>query len=161
MSLLTRTSLRATLSAGLIAALAAPALADEAGRGLRTPLLPSYRQECAACHVAYPPGLLPAASWQRLLGDLNNHYGSDASLDPATRQQLHAWLVANAGASRRVAEPPPQDRITRSSWFSREHREVAAGVWRSPAVKSAANCNACHARAEQGDFNEHDVRVPR
>ena len=26
------------------------------------PLLPKYRQECSACHVAYPPGMLPTAS---------------------------------------------------------------------------------------------------
>ena len=49
----------------------------------------------AACHVTCPPGLLPAATWQR------------------------------------------------------------------PAVKSASNCAACHTRADQGDFDEHTVRIPR
>jgi hypothetical protein len=29
--------------------------------------LPKYRQECAACHIAYPPGMLPADSWRRIL----------------------------------------------------------------------------------------------
>jgi hypothetical protein len=27
------------------------------------PLLPQYKQECAACHLAYPAGMLPAKSW--------------------------------------------------------------------------------------------------
>lgn len=153
--------LRALLSVCLMAAFNTPATADQEGRALRAPLLPSYQQECAACHLAYPPGLLPAPSWQRLLGDLPHHYGSDASLDPATRQALQTWLVANAGTYKRVSEAPPQDRITRSAWFTRKHREVAPGAWRLPAVKSAANCTACHAQAEQGDFNEHDVRIPR
>ena len=41
------------------------AWADAATAG-SVPLLPKYQQECAACHVAYPPGMLPADSWQRL-----------------------------------------------------------------------------------------------
>ena len=48
-----------------------------------------------ACHVAYPPGLLPAASWQRLMANLPRHFGTDASLDAATAQaSCRAWLDA-------------------------------------------------------------------
>jgi mono/diheme cytochrome c family protein len=28
-------------------------------------------------------------------------------------------------------------------------------------VKSAANCIACHTQADQGNFDEHTVRIPR
>lgn len=135
--------------------------ADEHGRIANIPLLPKYQQECAACHLAYPPGLLPASSWQRLMNNLPHHFGTDASLDAATVQQLSTWLTANAGTYRRVREAPPDDRITRSAWFVREHDEISAATWKLPAVKSAANCAACHIRAEQGVFNEHDVRIPR
>ena len=143
-----------------LAACAGVARADD-DRRTRAPLLPKYQQECAACHVAYPPGLLPAPSWQRLLANLPRHYGTDASVDPATLKELSGWLVANAGAGRRGGEEPPQDRITQSAWFVRKHREVPAATWRLPAVKSPANCAACHTQAEQGDFNEHRVRIPR
>jgi len=136
---------------------AGTARADD--RGLRVPMLPAYRQECAACHVAYAPGLLPAASWRRLMGNLPQHFGTDASLDATTVQALTAWLEANA--SQRRADPPPQDRITRSAWFQREHREVPADAWQRPAVRSASNCTACHAGAAEGDFSEHRVRIPR
>jgi mono/diheme cytochrome c family protein len=147
----------------LVAALglAQPALADSNERAARAPLSPAYKQECAVCHVAYPPGMLPAVSWQRLMSNLGRHYGTDASLDPAMVRELSAWLTTNAGTYRRVAEAPPEDRITRSAWFIRKHDEVPAAAWRLAAVKSAANCNACHARADQGDFNERNVRIPR
>jgi hypothetical protein len=125
------------------------------------PLLPRYQQECAACHVAYPPGMLPAESWQRVVNGLPNHFGTDASLDAETVRQLWAWLAANAGAARRSGEQPPEDRITRSAWFVHEHDEVPASTWKLPAVKSPANCAACHAQAEQGDFDEHRVHIPR
>ena len=152
----------AALVLGLIAAVAGQrAWADQRQPAAGAPVSPKYRQECAACHIAYPPGMLPAASWQRLMNNLPSHYGSDASLDPATVKELSAWLAANAGTHKRVGEAPPQDRITRSAWFIREHDEVAISAWKLPAVKSPANCTACHAQADQGDFNEHRVRIPR
>jgi len=134
--------------------------ADDDLRGLRLSLSPKYRQECATCHVAYPPGMLPAESWQRLLNNLTRHFGADASLDAASLKELSAWLGNNAGTYRGAREAPPHDRITASPWFRRKHDEVSAAAWKRPAVKSPANCSACHARADQGDFNERNVRVP-
>ena len=137
--------------------------ADEhAAQGIA--LLPKYQKECAACHIAYPPGLLPAASWQRLMSRLPQHFGTDASLDAATTKELSDWLKAHAGTSRRVRRDPsslPEDRISRAGWFTRQHGEIAAKTWRLAAVKSASNCAACHTQAEQGDFSEHNVRIPR
>jgi len=155
---------RALIAAAVaLAAMAAAgaAIADEGKHALRVPPLPKYQEECAACHVAYPPGLLPAASWRRVMNSLPRHYGADASLDPATVKELSTWLVANAGSYRRVREEPPQDRITQSAWFLRKHDEVPARTWKLPAVKNPSNCVACHAQADQGDFNEHNVRLPR
>jgi mono/diheme cytochrome c family protein len=133
----------------------------EGQRGRRVPLLPKYQQECAACHIAYPPGMLPAASWQKLMATLPRHYGSDASLDAASVKELSGWLSANAGTYKRVSEAPPENRITRSAWFVRKHDEVPTSAWKRAAVKSASNCSACHTQAAQGDFNEHNVRIPR
>lgn len=122
-----------------------------------------FQQECASCHTPYAPGLLPAASWQRLMGKLDKHYGTDASLDVASTREIGQWLQANAGTYRRVSEEPPQDRITKSAWFLRKHREgeVPADVWKRPSVGSPANCGACHTNAAQGNFNEREVRIPR
>lgn len=151
-----------SLLAACVLLAAAPARADEHERALRVPLHPKYQQECGACHIAYPPGMLPAASWRRLMNDLPHHFGTDASLDEATLRELAGWLDANAGSGRRSsATPPPQDRITRSAWFVHEHDELPAEVWKRPAVKSAANCAACHTRADQGDFRERHIRIPR
>ncbi len=143
---------------------AAPALADDARANTRLPLLPAYKQECSSCHIAFPPGMLPAASWQRLMTNLPRHFGTDASLDAATVSQISEWLQAHATIDARAhgnAALPPEDRITRSPWFMREHREVAAATWQRPSVKSPSNCAACHTRAEQGDFSEHNIRIPR
>ena len=134
--------------------------ADDDQRPPSVSFLPRYKQECAACHVAFPPGMLPADSWRRLMSNLPRHYGTDASLDASAVSELAIWLGANAG-NRWVRDAPPEDRITKSAWFIRKHDELSAGVWKRPAVKSAANCAACHTQADQGDFNEHAVRIPR
>ena len=150
------------LAACLLCSLAPAAMADgDVGRP-GVPLLPAYRTECSACHVAYPPGLLPAASWQGVMQNLPQHYGTDASLEPAQVAELSAWLQAHAGTARRMGTAaPPEDRITRSALFIRTHDEVPAAAWQRPAIKSRANCGACHPKADQGDFNEHQVRIPR
>jgi hypothetical protein len=125
------------------------------------PVLPKYVQECSACHIAYPLGALPNASWHRLLQNLPRHFGTDASVDPATLKEISAWIDANTETWRRVADAPPEDRITRSAWFQRKHRELEPASWKLAGGKSPSNCAACHPRAEQGDFNEHRVRIPR
>ncbi|MEO8804750.1 MAG: diheme cytochrome c [Burkholderiaceae bacterium] len=154
-----RPSWRALLFALLCVSQAA--IADGDLRIAPAVVLPQYKTECAACHVAYPPGLLPASTWQHVMGNLPRHYGTDASLDDATVAQLSAWLSANAATNRRFREVPPEDRITRSAWFIRKHDEVPAATWKRPAIKSASNCAACHSGAEQGDFNERNVNIPR
>ena len=127
----------------------------------RFTLSTAYVQECGACHTAYPPALLPKESWQRLMGRLDAHYGTDATLDAAAQKSIGDWLQAHAGSDKRVRSAPPDDRITHGDWFVREHREVPAAAWTRPAIKSASNCSACHRGANEGDYDEDRVSVPR
>lgn len=120
-----------------------------------------YAQECGSCHLAYPANLLPKASWRRVMNGLEKHYGSDASLDAATVQQIDRWLQTQGGQGQRAREEPPQDRITRSAWFERKHREVSAATFKRASIQTAANCAVCHRDAAQGDFEEDRVRIPK
>ena len=144
----------------LLATLAALPAVRADGPALPRVVLPAYTAECAACHLPYPSALLPAASWRRIMGGLDRHFGTDASLDAATVQQVGDWLQVHAGTGKRAREQPPEDRITRSAWFERKHREIAPVVWKLPSVKSAANCAACHGSADQDRFGERELRVP-
>lgn len=124
---------------------------------------PKLREECGSCHIVYPPNMLPAASWRVLMANLNKHFGSDASLDSATQREL-SDLLQNQGKGRAeiAANGQPVIRISQTSWFLDEHEEeVSPRTWRNPKVKSAANCGACHTKADQGRFGEHEVRIPR
>lgn len=152
------------MAASLIATDAATAGDGHRRERAATPQLAAYAEECGACHLPYPPALLPPESWQRLMSNLPRHFGTDASLAPPMRAALDSWLQWHAGRSqrpRRDAAAPPEDRITRSTWFRREHREVPAATWSHADVASPSRCDACHAGATQGDFDEHAVRLPR
>lgn len=129
------------------------------------PMMPAnmpkaYAQECAACHTAYPPGMLPKQSWQRIMTGLDKHFGTDATIDDATVKQLSAWLQTHGGTYKRVADVPPNDRITQSTWFVRKHRAIEPSVWKLPSVKSAANCAACHTSADKGIFDDDNLQLP-
>ena len=135
---------------------AGPVLAD----GHRyTATDPAWKAECGSCHVAYPPALLPAASWRALMAGLDKHFGTDASLDPASAARITTFLERNAGRERDASAKAPL-RITETRWFQHKHDEVPNSVWKSPKVKSPSNCAACHAGAEHGDFSEDNVQIP-
>lgn len=145
----------AYMLAMLAAVLLAPAEADD---GLPAAVNATWHTECGACHVPYPPKLLPARSWREVMGGLDRHFGTDASLDPTAAAGVAAFLEQHAGRDR---GEPPTIRITETAWFRRKHRKVSPVVWRRAEVRSPANCAACHPAAGRGGYDEHAVRLPR
>ena len=136
-------------------------LALWSGAGAAEPDEQVWREECSACHIAYPARFLPAASWQEMMRTLDEHFGADASVDAATAEKISRYLTAAARSSSRAKSSPPGLRITESRWFVHEHDEISARQWRNPKIKSAANCGACHQDAEAGRFNERSVNIPK
>ena len=145
----------------LLAVLTLPALADR----LPVPNHPLYLEECGSCHLAYPPQLLDAHSWLHVMNGLDKHFGSDASLEEKRRAAIADFLGRNAGGRKTSvtadAKGQPLLRISDTAWFKRKHREIDAAVWKRAAVKSPANCAACHARAADGDWGERSVTIPK
>jgi nitrate/TMAO reductase-like tetraheme cytochrome c subunit len=121
---------------------------------------PLVKAECGSCHIAYPSQLLSASAWRALMSGLDKHFGTDASLDPQTAATITTFLEQNAGRKRSLSASSTL-RISETRWFVHEHDEVSGSVWKSPKVKSPSNCAACHSNAEQGDFNEHSVHIPK
>lgn len=133
---------------------------------------PMYVKECGGCHTAYAPGLLPARSWQKMMNELDNHFGEDASLDEPERLAILRWLTDYAADAqnatmlmRRIAASIPRgaqpQRITETPLFRHQHDEVPAHIWKRAKIGSKANCGACHTRANEGRYPEREVRIPR
>lgn len=120
-----------------------------------------WKSECSACHVAYPAQLLPVASWDAIMKNLDKHFGSDASIDAASTAEILAYLNTNASHRKFETTTKPILRITETRWFQSQHDEVPNRLWKDPRVKSASNCAACHTKADSGNFNERFVHLPR
>lgn len=164
----------AMLAIGL--AMSAAHADDDEGRGSKygkyggedrgKPLQPAqlnakWQKECSSCHIAYAPGLLPAESWRKVMGGLDKHFGTDASLAAQENQEITDFLVKNA-SNRWTAKTAPLQ-ISETAWFKRKHdsSEVPPAAWKNPLVKSPANCQACHTQAERGDFSERNIKIPK
>lgn len=132
---------------------------------------PLYNEECGSCHMAYPPGLLPATSWKKILTGLEDHFGDNAELDNESLQTINSYLLANSAdnstykLSRKImrhidlANVPV--RISETTYFKHEHNEIPERmVTGNSKVNSFSHCNTCHTKAERALFNEHDVRIP-
>ena len=122
------------------------------------------KEECGGCHLAFAPSMLPARSWTRMMADLKNHFGTDASVDPDTVKKITDYLTANASDQagkrystkllRGLPEAQAPLRITELPHWIKEHREVAASEWKKSTVRSKANCTACHTSAERGYYED-------
>lgn len=127
---------------------------------------PAFQAECASCHLAFPPQLMAAADWRRVMATLDRHYGDNATLDEKTHRAIEDFLVRHAGLARKVGaggtanlqnDPP---RLTASRWFTRKHHEVPRADWTHAQVKSPANCAACHTKAAAGSYREREIVMP-
>jgi cytochrome c553 len=130
-----------------------------------------YTEECGGCHYAYPPGLLPAASWKKLLNQLENHFGDNAELAKRDRAAILDYLQTNSAdkSSNRLSnkimkslsdEQTPM-RITEVPYIKHEHHELPRRIFKTnDKVGSLSNCSACHTDAASGSFSEREINIP-
>ncbi len=130
-----------------------------------------YKQECASCHFAYQPGLLPAKSWKKLMGNLENHFDTDASLEEKDKKTLLAYLMKNSAEkftqykrSRKINKSISKNEtpiaVSDTKYFIKEHKGIAQRLIKQKEVKSLSNCIACHTTADKGIYGERYINIP-
>ncbi len=131
----------------------------------------AYSEECGDCHMAYQPGFLPARSWEKMMGNLEDHFGENAELDSETQQQLTQYMVENSAEHadykrskammKSLADNQTPLRISETRYFIRKHDELPRRlVEDNPEVSSFSRCEVCHTEADSGSYNEHQVNIP-
>ncbi|SFP93564.1 diheme cytochrome c [Hydrogenimonas thermophila] len=130
-----------------------------------------YKNECGACHMAYQPEFLPKRSWKKMMLTLEDHFGTDATLEKEEFQQILEYLLENASDNKavygdigkmgkRIYPNTSPLRISETPYFKKEHREIPKRFIKQKAVKSLANCNACHTNAQSGSYSEKEIYIP-
>lgn len=133
----------------------------------------AWQEECGSCHFAYLPGMLPAASWTKLLDEraLANHFGENAELEADTLKEVRDFALENAAdksyykRSRKIAKATEDGvaplRITEVRYIKRKHHDIPDKMIKgNKDVKSLSYCDACHTQAKKGVFDEDTVRIP-
>ena len=132
---------------------------------------PVYDKECGACHMPYQAEFLPKRSWKKMMATLENHFGTDATLEPEDDKVIFGHLMDNASDSKRtgrqfekisdyISKDETPLRISGTRYFIKEHREIPQKYIDQKEVKSIANCTACHTKAREGDYREHNIFIP-
>jgi cytochrome b len=132
------------------------------------PLDPTYTQECGGCHMAYPPSLSPSARWIAIMDGLPDHFGEDASLEPALMSRIRAYLTMNAAeqwdtrAAHELQGSNPRDplRLTATPFWIAMHQGIPESVFKSRAVGAKGACEKCHRDASTGRFDPQDIHIP-
>ena len=129
----------------------------------------TYKETCGGCHFAYQPELLPSASWQKILNQLDDHFGEEVEAEPDTIKDIIDYLKANGAESssakisvqimRSLKNRVPA-RITEIPCILKKHRELDPPVFERESIGSLANCTACHITAEKGIYDDDAVKIP-
>lgn len=132
----------------------------------------AYADECSSCHYAYPPGLLPEASWRKLLAPqaLSDHFGENIEMKETRRAEVLDYAVKNAAdhvdekRSRKIMSSlgtAAPLRISEVAYIKRKHSEIPEKLIKgNPRVNSLAQCDTCHTDAKNGNLDDDTVVIP-
>ena len=148
--------------------------ADHLYQPYKGPDLPDnaqWRELCGECHFAFHPSLLPERSWKKIFDEQHEHFGDDLDLEKDTLQQLlefHLKYPAETGLTepaRKILFYTPENetpiRVTETHYWVKKHEDIDKSYWKHQKVKSKSNCKACHLDADQGTYEDSDMRLPK
>ena len=101
------------------------------------------------------------------MGDLENHFGDDASLDEKTNQDILTFLLKNSAETSTMQASwnflnsiGDKDIIalSKTSYWERKHKKIPKEAFKNEKVKSVANCKACHSDIEKGLIENENIK---
>jgi len=104
-----------------------------------------YLENCASCHIAIPPAVLPTQTWQHLLQD-QQHYGVELPplVDPP---RLLVWNYLRAFSRAEGTDEQTPYQVNDSRYFKALHPRV-----KLPRPVQVGSCVTCHPGAAQYNF---------
>jgi len=130
----------------------------------------TYETTCGECHFIYQPELLPSASWNKILDQLDDHFGEEIEINPESENIISGYLIANSAEKstgkiaikimKSIGNQTPQ-RITKIPYIQKNHHEISQTVIKRESIGSLSNCLACHTAAESGVYDDDTVKIPK
>jgi hypothetical protein len=105
-----------------------------------------YLENCASCHVALPPEVLPTESWRRVVQEPTQHYGQQ--LQPMIGPSLLVmWDYLRAFSRPLIEGEAIPYRVTESRYFKALHPQVEL-----PRLVGSSSCVTCHPGVDQFNY---------
>jgi len=113
-----------------------------------------YVKECTSCHSLYPSAYLSSESWTKIFANLENHFGTDASLDETLTKTLKDYVLASAesGKNSKFAKASSSENtieISKTKAWKKKHDDIPKEVFEQKKFRPS-NCVACHKDANYG-----------
>ena len=104
-----------------------------------------YLENCASCHIALPPAVLPTQTWKQILQD-TQHYGAKLPplIDPP---RLLVWKYLQTFSRPHTTEEETPYRVDDSRYFKALHPRV-----KLPRPIEISSCVSCHSSAAEYNF---------
>lgn len=117
-----------------------------------------YNDICGSCHFPYQPGLLPAVSWEKLMSNIDNHFGKNVELSPVDKRTMTRYLLDNSAGHgndeisynilQSLKYEPLIIRITNTPYFVETHKSLDY----KDKKLDIGECDSCHQNATQGMY---------
>ena len=118
-----------------------------------------YTEICGNCHFPYQPGLLPTTSWEKVMLNIENHFGKDLKLSSSESRAMTRYLLNNSAGHLNddisvntllsLKYDPIVMRVTKTPYFVITHSQLDE----ADTMKDIGQCNNCHKQAAQGIYD--------
>jgi hypothetical protein len=105
-----------------------------------------YLENCASCHVALPPEVLPSETWRRVLLEPEQHYGTQVQ-QPIGPSLLIMWDYLRTFSRPEEKGKPLPYRVSESRFFKALHPRV-----KLPETVKPNSCVSCHPGVTQYNY---------
>jgi cytochrome b len=132
----------------------------------------AYATDCGDCHKVYPPFILPRRSWERIMDNLDNHFGekiTDQNISRSAQNSIRNFLYENCAehSTREVAykmctsigRRGPKS-TSKAPYWRAVHAGIDPAVFKRKSVKDKSNCAACHKDFEHGVLDDINIAIP-
>ena len=105
-----------------------------------------YLQNCASCHIPIPAEVLPTESWQDILNNTQNHYGTALPTSVKVNARLLWAYLRTSSRPANPGETLPQY-VTNARYLKALHPQVDL-----PKPTTHQTCQLCHPSAAKLDY---------
>lgn len=133
--------------------------------GISSIKLQQYNDLCGSCHFPYQPGLLPGVSREKIMNNLDSHFGQPVKMTDVETRTMRRYLLDNSAGhvndeiSDQILQTLKYNsipvRITQTPFIVEKHNQLKNKM----KSQSIGQCDHCHQYAQQGLYEKQNIHI--